>query len=680
MRLFPKSGEQYFSTDDIGIQQRMDNFYRESISNNQAFWGEADIDTRFESGDQQVFTDLYGAVPLSRRKNFTFNRIRRVVNMISGYQRRNRKSTVVIPVENADEQTADQFSKILSWCNQQEGVLNTVSESFHGAIVTGMNLMQVWMDYRSDPVSGNIRVDNCNYNSFLIDPFFRKADLSDCKGLWKRSYLTKREVASLLPDYKNELQSLTGGTVKDGKFQFLPENYVLNRKDLLSYDEFYYRDYRSQRMLADMETGETLEWRGQDEDALRRYLQIYPQITVLEQEIPTVKMAIVVEGKVFFDDLNPLGTDLFPFVPVFGYYTPQLPDYSTRIQGVVRGMRDPQYLYNRRKIIECDVAESKATTGWIAKANAAVDPKDLLKTGQGRTIFLKQTAQMTDIAPIPTQDVPPGFFTLSRDMAKEIDDDAGATEELLGSSTENVSGLLAMLRQGRGLTTLQPLFDQLDQSQKLLGKLMIDVIQSNFAPGKVKRIIEEEPSPQFYNKAFGKYDAAIEEGLNTTTQRQNQFAQLLHLKETGIPIPDDVIINAATIQNKKELTDAIKQSNEKKAEAEQMQMQIALKEQEARTNLANKRAFADESLGVERLSRVEENKEFVVERHAEAQKDRTQAFLNLVKAFQEIDTRDVDYIERLLRLSDIADPHKTQHELPQPGQPGQTGLSALQGM
>ena len=37
---------------------------------------------------------------------------------------------------------------------------------------------------------------------------------------------------------------------------------------------------------------------------------------------------------------------------------------------------------------------------------------------------------------------------------------------------------------------------------------------------------EEEPAPQFYNKAFGKYDAAIEEGLNTTTQKQMRFAQL----------------------------------------------------------------------------------------------------------------------------------------------------------
>ena len=110
-----------------------------------------------------------------------------------------------------------------------------------------------------------------------------------------------------------------------------------------------------------------------------------------------------------------------------------------------------------------------------------------------------------------------------------------------------------MLRQGAGLTTLQTLFDQLDRSQKLLGRVILEVIQNNFTPGKVKRIIEEEPTPEFYNKTFGKYDAVIEEGFNTSTQRQMNFAQLLQLRELGIPIPNESLLDAATIQNKTKL-------------------------------------------------------------------------------------------------------------------------------
>lgn len=652
MALFPGGGSGQYDPRDKEIQQRMEDFYRDSITINQAFWGEADIDTRFEAGDQQIFSDIYGNVPLSSRKTFNFNRIRRIVNMISGHQRRNRNSTVVVPVENADAETSDQFTKIMSWCNNQEGVLNTISDSFHGALVTGMNLLHVWVDYRSDPISGNIKVDNCSYNSFLIDPYFRKKDLSDCNAIWKRSYLTKGEVMSLLPDHKEEIASLSGINTKDGKFQFMPENYDLSRKNLMSYDEFYYRASRSQKMLVDTQTGESMEWTGQDE-ALSEFLKTYPAVTVLDQQIPTVRLAIVVQGKVFYDDQNPMGTDRYPFVPVFGYYNPQIPDYSMRVQGVVRGLRDAQYLYNRRKVIELDAAESVITTGWVAKENAPVDPRDLFKTGQGQTIFLKETAQMTDIQPIAGGNIPPSFFQLSQSLGQEIQEISGVNEELLGSATDDKAGVLSMLRQGAGLTTLQILFDQLDMSQKLLGQLMIDVIQSNFTPGKVKRIIEDEPTPQFYNKAFGKYDAAVEEGLNTSTQRQMQFAQLLQLREAGIPIPDDILLEAATIQDKKTLTEAINKSNEQKAQAEQMQLEAALKEQAARTKLAESGSYAHEGLGAERFSRIPENAALAVERRAEAQKDRTQGMLNLVKTLQEMEEIDINQIQKLLTLSSV---------------------------
>ena len=135
--LFPILGPQYYSEKDRGILNRMESFYADSISVNQSFWGEADIDTRFEAGDQTLWNDLYANLPANRRRQFNFNRIRRVINMISGHQRRNRKSTIVVPVENGDSQTADQFTKVLMWVHNQEGVLETISESFSGAIVTG---------------------------------------------------------------------------------------------------------------------------------------------------------------------------------------------------------------------------------------------------------------------------------------------------------------------------------------------------------------------------------------------------------------------------------------------------------------------------------------------------------------------------------------------------------------
>jgi hypothetical protein len=668
--LFPQLGPQYFDEKDRGILSRMEAFYAESVTINQSFWSEADTDTRFEAGDQTIFSDLYGNLPANRRRQFNFNRIRRVVNMISGHQRRNRKSTIVTPIENADNDTADQFTKVLTWVNQQEGVLDTISESFHGAIVTGMNLLQVWVDYRSDPVSGNIRVDNCSYNAFLIDPFFRKSDLSDCNAIWKRTFVTKRECVSLLPDRVDEIMGLWGQDTRDGKFQFMPESYDWGLKNLLTYDEYYYRDYRHQRMLVDTQTGETMEWKGSDEERLKLFLRTYPTVTVVEQEIPTVRLAIVVQGRVLYDGPNPIGIDSYPFVPVLGYYTPQMPYFPNRIQGVVRGLRDAQYLYNRRKIVELDILESQINSGFKYKENALVNPKDIFLSGQGRGLALKEEAQMSDVEQIIAPQIPPSMIQLSEILAKEIQEISGVNEELLGSAQDDKAGILSMLRQGAGLTTLQPLFDQLDRSQKLLGKIMIDIVQANFTPGKIKKILEnEEPTDQFYNKAFGKYGATIEEGFDTTTQKQMQFAQLLQLREVGVQIPDDVLLDAATIQNKKRLTDSIKQQQQQQQQIQQQQMQATMQEQQARTELAQARAVADKGLGLERVSRVEENRALAVERRAAAVKDQETGFLNLVKALKEIEYLDLDHLQKLITMhASFKEP--SQEIIPQETQQG----------
>jgi hypothetical protein len=650
--IFPELGPQYYDERDKGMIARMETFYSEAITINQSFWGEADTDTRFMAGDQTLWNDIYGNLPSNRRRQFNFNRIARVVNMIDGHQRKNRKSTIVTGVENFDDETADQFTKILMWINGQEGVLETISDSFRGSLITGMNLMQVWMDYRSDPVSGNIKVNNCSYNSFLIDPYFRKQDLSDCNSIWKRSYLTKRECISLLPDSEEAIIGLMPLDNRDGKFQFMPETYNYGMKNLLTYDEFYYRDYRSQKLLVDSQTGETQEWRSQDEDRLREFLRVYPQVTMIEAEIPTVKLAIVVQGKVMYDGPQPMGIDMYPFIPMFAYYYPETPYFPWRIQGVVRGLRDSQYLYNRRKAIELDILESQINSGWIYKESALVNPKDVFLSGQGRGLALKDEAQMTDVQQIVAPAIPASMIELSKILGEEISQISGVNEELIGSATDDKAGILSMLRQGSGLTTLQILFDNLDYAQKLLGKIMLQLIQTNFTPGKVKKILEgAEPTDQFYNKAFGKYDTMVEEGLNTTTQKQMQFAQLLNLREVGVPVPDEVLLDASTMQNKKQLIEAIEKSKQQQMQMQQTQLQTQMELQQAQTELARARAAADQGLGLERISRVEENQALAVERRAQAARDEDAGLLDKVKALKEIEQLDIVHLEKLIALS-----------------------------
>lgn len=655
MTLFPNPGANNFwserDDDEKSLKLRMEETYAQSITINQSFWSEADIDSRFKAGDQTLWNDIYGNLPAFRRRVFNFNRIRRVCNMITGYQRRNRKSTVVTPIENSDEVTASQFTKAMIWAMDQDQTLNTISEAFDGAVTTGMNLLSVWMDYRNDPINGDIRVDNVSYNGYLIDPFFKKHDLSDCNFIWTRKWLTKKQIKSLLPEQANEIDSFSYDANRDGKFQYMPEAYNYGMKDLLTYDEYWYRDYRTQKLLVDVKTGETMEWRGNPDD-LDRFLKTYPEITAIDNEIQTCKLGIVVQGHVMYHGQNPMGIDQYPFVPVLGYYEPQIPYFPWRIQGVVRGLRDSQYLYNRRKVIELDILESQINSGWKYKENALVNPDDVFLQGQGRGLALKEEANMSDAEQIQPPHVPQSMIELSKILGDEIQQISGVNEELLGSAEDDKAGILSMLRQGAGLTTLQVLFDQLDFSQKMLGRIFLDLIQSNFSPGKIQRITAEQPTPQFYNKAFGRFDAVVEEGLNTATQRQMQFKQLLGLREIGIPVPTNLLIEASTLQNKKELVEAIGQQEQQTAQVQQMQMQMAMQEQEAKTQDLKSRAEANTGLGLERASRVQENRALAIERLSESEKDKQLGTLHLVNAMKELESMDTAEIERLVSLAE----------------------------
>lgn len=650
MTLFPQLSDTYYTNQDHDILKLMDYTYAKNITINQSFWSEAELDQRFRAGDQSMWNDIYGNLPAFRRRQFNFNRIRRITNMITGYQRQHRKSTVCTPIENSDQQTADQFSKILLWDDQKNHVLETISDAFDGAIVTGMNLLSVWMDYRNDPVNGDIAVDNVAFNGYLIDPYFKKMDLSDCNSIWTRKYLSRNQVKSLLPGRESEILDMKGWGNRDGKFQFMPESYNYGMQDLLTYDEFWYLDSRKQKLICDVQTGETMEWRGQDED-LQDFMGAYPQIHTLEQEIQTVKLAIVVQGKVMYNGPNPLGIDRYPFVPVWAYYEPQMADFPWRIQGVVRGLRDAQYLYNRRRIIELDILESQMTSGFMYKENALVNPKDVFLQGQGRGLALKANAQPgVDVVKIEAPQIPPSMIQLSELLGKEVQEISGVSEELLGMAQDDKAGILSMLRQGANLTTLQGLFDNLDHAQKMLGDIRMQLIQSNWTPGKVQRVIGEEPTQQFYNRAFGKYKAIVEDGLNTSTQRQMQFAQLLQLREMGIPVPAEILVESSTLQNKEKLTDALTAQEQQASQAAQMQQQTQIELLKAQIEDLHARAVANQGLGHERASRIQENQALAVERRAAAHKDMEEAELSKVKAVKELTTIDLEQLHKAVEI------------------------------
>lgn len=642
--------EEFFVDGDQSIIKLMEEAWNKNSQSNQTYWFEGTRDVRFKAGDQNLWNEIYTDYPVFQKRKWNFNRIRRVINMIGGHQRRTRNATTVFPQDGSDEQTADQLSKTVAWVNQQADVYQTISGAFEGALTTGMNLLSIWMDYRSDPINGDIRVDNLSYNGVMMDSFFSKKDLSDATFIWTRKYLSKEQVSSLMPQRKDEIMNMKGSG-RDDKFTFLPENINMQNPDLLSYDEFWRLDYRDMKLLVDTISGETMEWKGNEEN-LKGFLKQFPQVRVQKTQKETVKLAVVVNNRVFFDGLNPFGIDRYPFVPVLAYFEPDAPFFEWKIQGVVRSLRDAQFLYNRRKVIELDILESQINSGMKVMEDSLIDDNDAFLSGQGRGLFIKKDAPlgMESVQQILPPQIPPSMTELSQLLANEINQISGVNEELLGAAQDDKAGILSMLRQGAGLTTLEVLFDNLDDAQKLLGELTISLIQNNFTPGKIARIINQQPTDQFFDKSFQKFDAVVGEGLLTDTQRKATFVTLLEMKKLGIDIPDEMIIDKAPIPDKKELKELILARQEQASQLQQKQQQLELQQLEAQNKLVNARATADQGLGIERLSRIKENEALAVERRAAAIKDLELAALDKAKAAKELQGIDLSQLEKLINI------------------------------
>ncbi len=96
----------------------------------------------------------------------------------------------------------------------------------------------------------------------------------------------------------------------------------------------------------------------------------------------TVRRTLLVNDVVIVDEPNPYGIDRYPFVPFLGYFTADTAYYAYKFKGIVRDIRDAQYLFNRRKVADLDILESQQQ-GMKVKKGALVTPEDSLNRGNG---------------------------------------------------------------------------------------------------------------------------------------------------------------------------------------------------------------------------------------------------------------------------------------------------------
>ena len=640
------------------------------------FVAKAQVDTLASSGFTWSNQELK-SFEKEGREPLELNIMRRPLQFFSGYLRDNINSVTVAPVEGSDQKTADQFTKLMYYVWDKGGGFNTFLDAADEGFKSGMSLCGLQMDYSNDFINGEISFFKRTYNSFYLDPTFERIDLKDCAFAITRDLLDRNLVKQLLPFVDGKIIDDIHGSYRDDKFlSFHPNFTTLSRnRNLMAYDQYYKRISKTRKFLVDQESGffrdvtdlsaeemekleigiervrklhDEFEEMGQDK------AQLPPLIEFHTAERDFVELNIMLNGQRVYTGEDKTGINkTYPFAPVICYMEPSIWMPSQRIQGIASTLWSAQRQFNKRHMKIVDMMDTTISTGFKYLIGSVADPEDLQQSGQNKIIGVdpeNAPEGLNSVQELSGGGTNPALIEYQQVLDQLTLTLANVNESVLGvdeGGNTQISGRLAQVRIAQGLRTNRKIFDNVEVTQQILGNLVIQALQNNYSPGKIRRILGEEPTQQFYEKDFEQYDAVLKEGVRSQSQRDAYYYELVNLKREGIiDVPQSEIARNLPVSGVSDLQEVMEEQDRKAAEQQQKvdeQEQLALK-------LGN--AKVEESLGLaqERRARVISDIALSSERASEAEENRAQAALAKAKTITEIASMETG---RLLQVAEF---------------------------
>lgn len=594
------------------------------------------------------------------REPIEYNLMRRPLQYFSGYLRDHLKSVVAAPVESSDQKTADQFTKLQYEVWEKADGYTTFLDSCDEALKAGISLCGLEMDYSNDFINGNISFYKRTFNSFYLDPTFTKLDLSDCSYAVTRDLLDKNIAKQLLPFIDPKMIDEIQGSWRDDKFLSYHPNFttLARNKNMMAYDQYYRRIAKDREFLVDEEAGyfrditdiskEELDKLKVGLNRIRRLHDDAEDLGIENQDIPPlvdirtvsrdfVELNIMLNGICVYQGDDKTGiVKTFPFVPLLCYFEPSIWMPSQRIQGIPATIWSLNREFNKRHMKITDMMDSTISTGFKYLIGSVPDPQDMQQSGQNKLIGIDPENAPEGLNSV--QELTGGGANPSLIEYQSVLDQLSLTltnvnESALGideGGNTEVSGRLAQVRASQGLKSNRKVFDNIEKSQMLLGGLVMQVLQNKYTPNKIKRIIGEEPTQQFYDKDFEVYDCVLKEGIRSSTQRDAYYFEIYNLAKDGlVDVPPSEFVKNLPMGNASELQEAIEAKQQQDAEMQQQQMKMQL--ELAQAEIDDKKALAHE-----RNTRSDANEGLRIERSSEAVQNEAQANLDRAKALSEI--------------------------------------------
>lgn len=566
----------------------------------------------FYRGDQWELDDLH-ALDNEGRPALTINTILPTINTVLGEQSTRRADVQFKPRRAGEADVANTLTKLymqiadsnkLDWVEQQ-----VFSD---GLILDGRGYFDVRMDF-SDHVEGEIRITAKDPLDILIDPDAKDADPKSWNEVFETKWMTLDEIEELY------------GKKKAEALRFIAENGAGFGRDSIEYEEnrfgetdssedYFgagipgedeYRNVKALRVIerqhkrmtrvdcfVDPNTGDARDVPENWSDAKAKKFAKQYGLDIISKVKRKVRWTVSCDHVVLHDDWSPYN-DL-TIVPFFAYFR------RGRPFGMVRNLLSPQEQLNKIASQELHIVNTTANSGWMVESGSLVgmSADDLEEHGAETGLVVEYNRGSNPPQKIQPNQIPTGLDRISQKAALNIKTISGINDSMLGSDSAEVSGVAIQAKQNRGVVMIQVPLDNLRKSRQYLAEKVLDLIQAFYTEQRIIMVTDESdplkprepmvvnevtPEGQILNDlTLGEYDVVIATAPARDSFDEVQFAEALNLRQVGVAIPDDAIIEYSHLARKGELAKRIRQltgqepPTPEQAEVMAMQQQMAI--------------------------------------------------------------------------------------------------------
>ena len=548
------------------------------------------------------------------RPALTINTILPTVNTILGEQSSRRADVKFKPRRSGSAEVAHTLTKLymqIADNNKLDWVEQTVFSD--GLIMDGRGYFDVRMDF-SDHVEGEVRITAKDPLDILIDPDAKDADPKTWNEVFESKWMTLDEISELYGEKQAERLLF----VAENGMSFGPDSVEYQETrfgDTETNDDYFgagvpgdeeYRNVKALRVIerqhkklsraqffVDPDTGDQRQAPDEWSDAKNKKFAKQYNLTLISKVVRKIRWTVTCDKVVLHDDWSPYNQ--FTLIPFFCYFRRGNPF------GVVRNLLSPQEQLNKIASQELHIVNTTANSGWMVEAGSLVGmtADDLEEHGAETGLVLEYARGTSPPSKIQPNQIPTGLDRIAMKAAANIKTISGVNDSMLGTDSAEVSGIAIRAKQNRGAIMIQVPLDNLRKTRQYLAEKVLDLVQTFYTEERVIQVTNEadpmkpreemvvnEMTPEgevINNLMVGEYDVVVSTAPARDSFDETQFAEALSLRQAGVVIPDDAIIEYSHLARKGELAKRIRvmtgaeppTPEQQEAQAQQQQIQMA---------------------------------------------------------------------------------------------------------